>query len=55
MKRQRKKKEGVQVDPWEDMLWVDDTPVYRPKKKGKGRGVLTNRKKMSKFFIVTGQ
>lgn len=49
-KQTGKKKEGVPNDPWENTVWIDDMLVTVTKKKGKGRGVLTNRKKLIKFF-----
>lgn len=50
----KKKKEGGPLDPWEDMAWVDDMPVYREKKE-RGRGVLTGKSKMIKFLSAKGQ
>lgn len=51
--RKQKKQEGVSQDPWENTVWIDDMLVTVRKKRG--RGVLTSRKKMTKFVNVKGQ
>lgn len=53
MKKKEKRGDTTPMDEWEDILWVDDMPVYARKKRG--RGGLTSKKKMIKFLNAKGQ